>query len=154
MSAVKPPRSTRQELVADRVHSAAVHLLRRIRQSDAGSDIGPTQLSALSVLVFGGPKGLKELAGIEQVTPATMSRVVAGLERAGYAERETHPRDRRALTITPTAMGRVLLRRGRARRVTALAGLFEDLTQNELDCLERAADLVERALVSPRRPAP
>ena len=145
-NAVKPPRSTRQELVADRIHSASIHLLRRVRQFDAPFGIGPTQLSALSILVFGGPKSLKELAAIEQVTKATMSRVVAGLERSHYAERETNAHDRRAITITATAMGRVLLRRGRARRVTALAMLLERRTQNELDCLEQAAELIERTL--------
>lgn len=146
MRPVKPPRATPAELVADRLHSAAVHLLRRIRQEDAGAGIGPTQLSALSVLVFGGPKSLKELAHIDQVTPATMSRVVAGLERLGLVERASDPRDRRMLQVTPTSTGRVLLRRGRHRRVIALAGFLDPLTPDELACLRRAAELVERVL--------
>jgi DNA-binding MarR family transcriptional regulator len=156
MAAVKPRRATRSELVADRLHSAAIHLLRRVRQQDAPLGVGPTQLSVLSVLVFGGPKNLKDLAALEQVTPATMSRVVAGLERAGFAIRAADPHDRRTLHITPTSTGRVLLRRGRARRVTALAEWLKSLTHDELDCLERAAELVERVLprVSPPLRAP
>jgi DNA-binding MarR family transcriptional regulator len=146
MRVVKPYKSSRQELVADRIHSASIRLLRRVRQVDAPFGIGPMQLSALSVLVFGGSKNLKELAGIEQVTPATMSRAMVGLERAGFAERATDPHDRRNLIISATNQGRVLLRRGRARRVAALAELFQHLTQHELDCLERAAELVERSL--------
>jgi DNA-binding MarR family transcriptional regulator len=146
MTAVKPPRATRQELVADQLHSATIRLLRRLRQLDAPLGIGPTQLSALSVIVFGGPKKLKELAEIEQVTPATMSRVVAGMERAGYATRETDPHDRRTLRISPTFTGRVLLRRGRHRRVAALGTWLEELTLDEIDCLERAAQLMRRVI--------
>jgi len=39
---------------ADRLHSAAIHLLRRLRVRDRESGVGPAQLSALSVLVLGG----------------------------------------------------------------------------------------------------
>jgi DNA-binding transcriptional ArsR family regulator len=68
---------------ADRLHSAAIHLLRGLRKRDRESGIGPAQLSALSVLAFGGPRSLAELADAEQVRPPTMSRIVAALERAG-----------------------------------------------------------------------
>ena len=40
--------------VADRLHSAAIHLLRYARKQDVLSREGPARLSALSVLVFGG----------------------------------------------------------------------------------------------------
>ncbi len=44
---------------ADRLHSAAIHLLRRLRVRDRESGVGPAQLSALSVLVLGGgPRSL------------------------------------------------------------------------------------------------
>ena len=69
--------------VADGLHSAAIHLLRRVRKQDIASGEGPARLSALSVLVFGGPKTLGELAAAEQVKPPTMSRIVAGLKRSG-----------------------------------------------------------------------
>src|SRR2546425_5928463 len=74
--------------IADRLHSAAIHLLRRLRLRDSESGVGPAQLSALSVLVFGGPRSLSELAEAEQVKPPTMSRIVAGLERAGLVKRK------------------------------------------------------------------
>jgi len=44
--------------IADRLHSAAIHLLRRVRKQDVLAGEGPARLSALSVLVFGGPKTL------------------------------------------------------------------------------------------------
>ena len=72
--------------VADRLHSTAIHLLRRVRKQDVASGEGPARLSALSVLVFGGAKTLGELAAAEQVKPPTMSRIIAGLARSKLVE--------------------------------------------------------------------
>src|SRR5207237_4874041 len=87
--------------IADQLHSAAIHLLRRLRVRDLASGIGPAQLSALSVLVFGGPRSLGELAEAEQVRPPTMSRVVEGLERAGLARRQP-TEDKRRIRLQAT----------------------------------------------------
>jgi len=89
MTAVKLKSLADQPLLetADKLHSAAIHLLRRLRVRDRESGIGPAQLSALSVLVFGGPRSLGELADAEQVRPPTMSRIVSGLERARLVKR-------------------------------------------------------------------
>ncbi len=53
--------------VADQLHSAAIHLLRTLRKTDAATGISPSRLSALSVLVFGGPRSLRELAEAERI---------------------------------------------------------------------------------------
>jgi hypothetical protein len=65
------------EAIADRLHSAAIHLLRRLRREDATSGLSAPRLSALSVIVFGGPLTLGELANAEQVRPPTMTRLVS-----------------------------------------------------------------------------
>ena len=83
-------RATKNELeAADRLHSAAIHLLRYVRQEDAAAGITATRLSALSVLVFGGARTIGELASAEQVRPPTMTKIVTGLEEAGLARRRT-----------------------------------------------------------------
>ena len=48
--------------VADRLHSAAIHLLRHARKRDVVARQGPARLSALSVLVFSGPMALDRRA--------------------------------------------------------------------------------------------
>ena len=68
--------------VADAIHSAAIRVLRIVRAADAKAEIGPAQLSALSVLVFAGPKTLGELSNVEQVKAPTMSRIVQALVSA------------------------------------------------------------------------
>src|SRR5579859_7744365 len=98
--------------VADQLHSAAIHLLRRLRVRDRESGIGPAQLSALSVLVFGGPRSLGELADAEQVRPPTMSRIVAGLQRARLIRRQA-TEDGRRVRLVATAKGTKILWAGR-----------------------------------------
>src|SRR5271167_1497292 len=91
--------------VAGLLHSAAIHLLRRVRKQDTASGVGPAQLSALSVLVFAGPRTLGELAAAEQVRPPTMSRIVAGLKRSRLIEIARDPNDARRMSIRATAKG-------------------------------------------------
>ncbi|MDQ3698433.1 MAG: MarR family transcriptional regulator, partial [Gemmatimonadota bacterium] len=102
---------------ADRLHSVAIHLLRRLRREDDRSGLSAPRLSALSVIVFGGPLTLGELAALEQVRPPTMTRLVSALESDGLVVREADARDGRLTRVRATARGRTLLTRARARRV-------------------------------------
>ena len=137
--------------VADRLHSAAIHLLRHVRMQDVLARQGPARLSALSVLVFGGPMALGQLAAAEQVKAPTMSRVVAGLKRSGLAKIETDSKDARRIRVTASAKGERLLQRARERRIRLLAETLGGLRDTELDTLLRAAELIERALVQARQ---
>ncbi len=135
------------ERVADRLHSASIRLLRRLRLHDKASGIGPAQLSALSVLVFGGrPLSLGELAEAEQVKDPTMSRIVAGMIRTGLAKRHVSKEDRRRLVISATEKGTRVLQQGRKRRVQALADALTEVSGEELKLLGEAAELIFRAL--------
>jgi DNA-binding MarR family transcriptional regulator len=135
---------------ADHLHSAAIHLLRRVRKQDAVSRVGPAQLSALSVLVFAGPKTLGELAAAEQVQPPTMSRIVAGLKRGKLVEIGRDASDARLKRILATARGTRLLQEGRRRRIEYLAEHLRDLSLSELEQLATAAVLMEKLFLHPR----
>ena len=130
--------------VADRLHSAAIHLLRRVRTRDRESGIGPAQLSALSVLVFAGPRSLGELAAAEQVRPPTMSRIVAGLMRAGLVRRHVTKEDRRRLRLEATAKGTDLLWAARNRRVESLAATLRQLPADQVEQLRQAAEVIDQ----------
>jgi DNA-binding MarR family transcriptional regulator len=88
---------TSAEALADRLHSTVIHLLRLVRVQDAATRVAPARLSALSVIVFGGPVSLNDLARAEQVRPPRMSRIVDALEAEGLAQRNVNPADRRAV---------------------------------------------------------
>ena len=146
MTKIKDKRKSREPatVVADRLHSAAIHLLRRVRKQDAATGEGPARLSALSVLVFGGPMTLGQLAAAEQVKPPTMSRIVAGLEHSKLVEIAADPADARRIQIHPTPLGTRLLYAARRRRVAALAAQISNLPPSDLDNLLHAADLIHR----------
>jgi DNA-binding MarR family transcriptional regulator len=131
------------EGVADHIHSAAIHLLRFVREIDEASGLSPARLSALSVVVFAGELTLADLAGAEHVTSPTMSRLVAGLEADGLVRRDPHPHDGRAVRIRATARGRALLQRGRSRRVERLATRLGSLDPAQVRTLREAAELIE-----------
>lgn len=139
------------EAVAARLHAAAIHVLRRLRGADLRAGVTPARLSALSVLVFGGPCSLSELAAAEQVTPPTMSRLVGALVEEGLVTRHPDPSDGRAVLLEPTAEARRLLEEGRSRRVERLAGWLGELDRGELETVARSAELLE-SLLSRRAP--
>ena len=137
--------------LADRLHSAAIHLLRGVRREDAAAGLPPAQLSALSVVVFGGPLTLGRLAEAEQVRSPTMTRIVTSLETAGLVTREPHPDDARSTLVTATAAGRELLLEGRRRRVSVLEARIAELEPSERAAIAQAIDALEAVSGAPAR---
>jgi DNA-binding MarR family transcriptional regulator len=140
----------RAEALADRLHSSAIHLLRQLRREDDASGLSAPRLSALSVVVFGGPLTLGQLAAAEQVRPPTMTRIVTGLEKDGLVQRIGDVRDRRLTRIRATGKGRRILAAGRARRVEKLATAVMQLDTGELAELARGVQLLEAIIGSMR----
>lgn len=130
--------------VAERVHSAAIRILRAVRQADDDSGLSAPKLSALSVLVFAGPQSLGSLARAEQVTAATMSKLVSDLESEGLLAKRVDHRDRRGLRIEVTAKGRTLLLKGRERRLALLKQKLSGLSKADLATLDAAAEITLR----------
>jgi DNA-binding MarR family transcriptional regulator len=139
-------RAPQTEVLADRLHSTAIRLLRLVRVQDNASGIAPARLSALSVIVYGGPVSLSDLAGAEQVRPPTMSRIVNALEAKGLARRRVNPQDRRAVLIEATEKGAAMLKQGRKRRVRFLASYLSRLSSSELSDIERAVQAMMKVL--------
>ena len=135
--------------IADRLHSAAIHLLRRLRAQDEASGLTAPRLSALSVIVFRGPITLGDLALAEQVQPPTITRLVQELEREGLVRRRVDSTDRRIQRVHATAAGKRLLQDGRARRVAALAASVRSLSVADRRLLERATGVLERVSRQP-----
>lgn len=140
--------------VADRLHGAAIHLLRRLRVEDAASGLTAPRLSALSVIVFGGPVTLGELAAAEQVRPPTVSRLVRDLEEEGLVVIEPDEHDRRIRRVRATPRGRRLLFEGKRRRVERLTQDLRALTARERRILHQATGILERILHPEGRPGP
>jgi DNA-binding MarR family transcriptional regulator len=136
--------------IADKLHSAAIHLLRRLRAEDDAMNLSPTRLSALSVVVFAGPVTLSDLAAAEQVRLPTISRLIKDLEAEGLVRRLKAGDDARVQRVAATAKGKKLLHEGRRRRVSRLAADLAALSTAERERLGEAAELMERLSGAPR----
>jgi DNA-binding MarR family transcriptional regulator len=132
--------------LADRLHSAAIRLLRRLRREDTRTGLSSPRLSALSVVVFAGPLTLGELAAAEQVKPPTMTRLVRALETRGLVVREADEKDGRIVRLRATTKGRTLMAEGRARRVRALAEGLRTLDATDVAALGGAVETLERVV--------
>ena len=137
--------------IADKLHSAAIHLLRRLRAEEPMNELSPTRLSALSVVVFAGPVTLSDLAKAEQVRLPTVSRMVKDLEHEGLVRRMKAQDDARVQRVAATAKGKKLLQEGRDRRIRRLVADLEDLDSAEWQTLGDAVTILER-LTGPRSP--
>jgi DNA-binding MarR family transcriptional regulator len=140
-------RRTRAAVVANGLHSVAIHLLRRVAAVDREMGITPERASVLSVLAFAGPRTVTELAEVERVARPGISRTVAALEDAGLVTRTPDAGDARAATVAITAAGRELIEHGRRRRVESLTALFDGLPADELATLRDAAAVLDRVLM-------
>jgi len=144
-SGASGPGRPRERELADRLHSAAIHLLRRARRGDPLTGATPAQLSALSVLMSG-PKTLGDLAAAEQVRAPTISRLAAEMVRIGLIQRRDDPADGRVVRVEMSAKGRRVLEKGRELRIADIEGRVRRLDRSEVDALAKAVSIVEGML--------
>jgi DNA-binding MarR family transcriptional regulator len=138
------------EDAASALNSGAIHVLRSLRDVDRLAGLTPARLSALSVLVFGGPCSLGTLAGAEGVAGPTMTMIVDGLIDAGLAERQPHPTDGRAVLIAATAEGDALMRAAQRRRIEALAAALDSLPTAAQRQIASSVELLDQVAAAVR----
>jgi DNA-binding MarR family transcriptional regulator len=141
--------STRDIPLSERaVHlrTALVRMARRLRQEAAAETTGltPTSVAALATIERHGPITPSEIAEIERVKRPTITRTLGCLEREGLIDRAADPTDRRSALVSVNAAGRERLRRVRGRKNAYLARRMRDLTDEEVETLERAAEILDR----------
>ncbi len=134
--------------LAARLASLSTVLQRHLSRADAGDGLTRARLSALGLLVMGGPRTLGDLAAAEHVRPPTMTRLVHAMEADGLVARASNPDDGRSIVIRATTHGEEQLELGRRRQIAPLAAAISDLDQRERAELEDAADLLGRLLRS------
>ena len=142
------------EAVARALNSGAIHLLRSLAAVDRLAALTPARLSALSVIVFGGPQSLGALAAAEGVAGPTMTRIVDGLAAAGLADRRPDPRDGRAVVIAATAAGERLMQAAAGRRIAAIASAISGLPAADRRRIVAAAGLLDAMAAAVRKESP
>ncbi len=126
-----------------------MRLGRRLRQQAQG-DVTASMLSALSSIDRLGPLTLGELAGVEQVQPPSMTKIVAKLEERGLVVRDMDARDRRIARVRVSDSGEAFVTESRTRRDAYLAGRLQRFDADDLALLQRALPLLERLVEDER----
>jgi DNA-binding MarR family transcriptional regulator len=131
---------------AAHLRTAIVRTARRLRQEAAAEATGltPTSVAALATIERHGPMTPSEIADIERVKRPTVTRTLGCLEREGLIDRTPDPTDRRSALVEINAAGRERLRRLRSRKNAYLARRMRNLSSDEVETLERAAEILER----------
>lgn len=141
--------------VAAHLRLAITRTARRLRQeafeAEGRGELSPTMTAALATVDLHGPLTPSELAARERVKRPTATRIVAKLEQLELVTRTADPSDGRAYLVATTASGRALLRRLRTRKNAYLAKRLRDLDPDQVETLERAAEILERLLDDERR---
>jgi DNA-binding MarR family transcriptional regulator len=123
-----------KELVGSLAHFAHAYL----RWIDANADHGLTflRLRLIDRLNEEGPAMMRTLADELRLTPRHMTALVDALEQENLVARRPHPTDRRATVVELTASGCEAANAVLAPSMNAIAGLFDELTAEEMVELE------------------
>ena len=132
------------EQLAISLRESIMRLNRRLRQARAVGDLTFSQLSALTSLQLAGALTPRELADTERVQPPTMTKIVGKLEERGLVLRTPHPTDRRQVILAATEEGRAVHAQFEKARNEWLALQLAELTPEERDTLERAAQILQQ----------
>ncbi len=125
------------------VARAVLRLGRRLRSERPADSVSLSALGILATLRRRGALLAVDLAALERLKPQSLTRLLAGLERAGFIERHPSALDGRARSIALTARGRAILRRDLdARREWLEGAIARTLSSSEQDQLVRAAQLM------------
>ena len=130
--------------LANDLRIACQQVSRRVR-FDSPGELAPHLVSVLSKLKSG-PRTPGELAELEQIAPPSMTKTVNCLEDRGLVSRADHPTDGRSKLVALTAEGRAALDRTARARDDWMVHQLNGLTDDELQVLARAAELLQRVV--------
>lgn len=132
---------------------SAVARLNRWATRHAELRIPHAQARLLALIDEVGPARIGELAVADHCSQPTMTTQVQRIEAAGWAIRSSDSKDARVAMIDLTAAGRAELRDLRAARARTLAPQLDKLTDDEIQALESATEIILRLVSDSYEPA-
>ncbi len=129
------------------------------RRRIAHTGATPDQFTVLRTLLEGDPKGMtqRELARVISSDPNTVASLLERMESAGWLERKTHEKDRRAHRIRLLALGKRKYVEVRDVAVALQTEILSSLPESErerfLENLATVADACRQAADVGTRPA-
>jgi DNA-binding MarR family transcriptional regulator len=132
--------------VANRLRPALLKLARELRRESHALGVTGGQVSLLFQIQRHRGIGVRDLAALERMSPASMSGYVERLERAGLVQKLQDPNDRRRQGLFLTDEGDRVLRSVKSRRTAWLAARLEQLEPDELEAVDAAVEPLLRLL--------
>jgi DNA-binding MarR family transcriptional regulator len=129
--------------IASRLRAVTGRMGRGLRQTEAGTDLSPSQYAVFASVTVRERVRLSDLAEIEGLNPTLLSRVIGKLEEKELVAREQDEDDRRVAHVCATPKGRELLARIRSERTDALSQALDNLDEAQLEALTRALPVLE-----------
>lgn len=128
--------------VLDRLLAIASLFRSDMARSFAGTSLTETRVHALWVLADRGPSTQQDLSSALGVTPRSVSSLVDALVATGYAERRSHPTDRRAVLVELTSHASEMMRRMQDDHRRLSVALLDAVHQPDRAAFERGLDAV------------
>ena len=145
---VAPPTLDAYERLAVSFKAVTAALRRlRGRETHRPGELSYAQYGLLFGLAQGGALPARDLAYVADLSPATVTQMLDGLERAGLVERVRSDSDKRVVLTSLTERGREIVERRRQqlepRWRAALADFSEDDLLNAAAILDRLREMFE-----------
>jgi DNA-binding MarR family transcriptional regulator len=129
--------------VVARLRGVIGRLARQLNDTSTGEGLTPTQYSVLGLVRGRGPLGLADLAELEGLNPARLSRVIRVLDDSGLIRRRPDPSDLRAARVEITPDGELVHERIREHRTRVLSECLGRLPPETADVLLSAVPAME-----------
>ena len=134
--------------LADTLVLNAIRLTRTLRALRQAEHLTGPEISALAVIVHSKRIAARDLAAFEEVTPATISRLVAAMEGKGLVTRTADKRNSRLQWIAATPLGARRIREGHERRLAPLAEVLTSLPRDKRAKLTEASAILAEAIAT------
>jgi DNA-binding MarR family transcriptional regulator len=129
--------------IASRMRAVIGRMGRGLRQTQAGTELSPSQYEVLAMVSFRERVRVSDLADILGLNPTLLSRIVGKLEDRELVFREQDADDRRVAHVSVTPQGRALHLRIRDERTDALSLALDGLGEQERAALIEALPVLE-----------
>ncbi len=121
--------------LAGALHDKLSRLSRQLRSIALPQGMTQERMSVLAIILRSGPISVSALAQHERVRPATMSRMITGLESDGHVERLSDATDGRGVLVIATASGHEAFAHARGQRLAQLAIALSELPDDQLSAM-------------------
>lgn len=128
--------TNRKQLIEGILHS--FHAIRnqiKARAAHLGhrNHITHSQWFVLKIIEHYKNRSIKDIAETLGISSSAATQLVDGLVRSGYVTRQEDPKDRRSAQLKLSPKGKKHIAATKEKRITEMAGLFDALTDNELE---------------------